>query len=81
MEIPHDREHVEHLLCGVRGPSPVLSTEGDLGDLLSCAEAVVDSAAPETLLPQACMNGASEVGLQMWTSMPGGLGDCEVCRR
>ena len=30
MEVPHDREHLEHLLCGSRSPPPVLSAESDL---------------------------------------------------
>jgi hypothetical protein len=33
MEVPHDREDLEHLLCGSWSPSPVLPAEGDLGDL------------------------------------------------
>ncbi len=35
MKVPHDREHLEHLLGSLRGLPPVLSAEGDLGDLLS----------------------------------------------
>ena len=80
MEVPHDREHLEHLLCGPRCPPPVLSAEGDLGDLLPGAEAVVDGATPKALLPQAWVNAAAEVRLQMGTSLPGIFSDREVCR-
>lgn len=79
MEIPHDREHLEHLLCGSRGMPPVLSTEGDLGDLLPGAEAVVHGATSKALLPEACVNAAAEVRLQMGTSLPGVFRDREVC--
>jgi hypothetical protein len=80
MEVPHDREHLEHLLCCSRGPPPVLSPEGDLGDLLSRAKAVVSGATPKALLPEACVNAAAEVRLQMRTSLPGVFIDREVCR-
>ena len=80
MEVAHDREHREHLLCGSRSPPPVLSTEGDLGDLLSRAEAVVHGATPKALLPEACVNAAAEVRLQMRTSLPGVFIDREVDR-
>jgi hypothetical protein len=80
LEIPHDREHLEHLLRGVLGPPPVLPAESDLGDFLPRAEAVVNGATPETLLPEACVNAATEVRLQIGTSLPGGFVDREVCR-
>ncbi len=80
MEVPHDREHLEHLLCGSRGPPPVQSAKGDLGNLLPRAEAVVDGATPKALLPEACVNAAAEVRLQMGTSLPGVFRDREVCR-
>src|SRR5665648_651347 len=53
MEVSHDREHLEHLLCGSRGAPPVLSAVGDLRDPLPRAEAVVDGATPKALLSQA----------------------------
>ena len=80
MQIPHDREDGEHLLACVRGPTPVLPAEGDLADLLACAEAVIDGATPEAELSQARMNAAAVVGLQVWTRRPGRLADREVGR-
>ncbi len=80
MEVLHNREHLEYLLCGSRGPPPVLSAEGDLGDLLPGAEAVVNGATPKALLPEACVNAAAEARLQMGTSLPGVFRDREVCR-
>jgi hypothetical protein len=61
MEVPHDGEHLEHQLSGLRGTPPVLSTEGDLGDLLPGAEAVVNGATPKALLPEVCVNAAAKV--------------------
>src|SRR5665647_3680683 len=52
MQVPHDGEHLKHLRCAFRCPPPVLTAESDLGDLLPCAETVVDRAAPKALLPQ-----------------------------
>src|SRR5260370_28327184 len=80
MEVPHDREHLEHLLCSSRGPPPVLSAEGDLGNLLPRAEAVVDGATPKALLPEAWVNAAAQVRFQMGTSLTGAFRDREVCR-
>jgi hypothetical protein len=80
MEVPHNWEHLEHLLCGSRCPSPVLSTEGDLGNFLSCAEAVVHSATAKALLSEACVNTAAEVCLQIGTGLPGVFIDREVHR-
>lgn len=80
MKVAHDREHREHLLCGTRGVPPVLSAEGDLGDLLSRAEAVVNGATAKALLPEACVNAAAEVRLQMRTSLSGVFGEREVGR-
>ena len=80
MKVAHDREHREHLLCGSRSLPPVLSAEGDLGDLLSRAEAVVHGATPKALLSEACVNAAAEVRLQMRTSLPGVFIDREVDR-
>ena len=80
MEDPHDWKHLEHLLCSLRGPPPVSSCEGDLGDPLPCAEAVVDGATPKTLLSEACVNAAAEVRLQIGTSLAGVFRDREVCR-
>jgi len=80
MEVPHDREDLEHLPGGLRGPPPVLSTEGDLGDLLPGAEAVVHGATPKALLSEACVNAAAEVRLQIGTGLPGVFRDREVSR-
>ncbi len=80
MEVPHDREHREHLLCGSRSLPPVLSAEGDLGDLLPRTEAIVNGATPKALLPEAGVNAAVEVWLQMRTSLPGVFIDREVGR-
>jgi hypothetical protein len=80
MELPHDREYLEHLLCGSRSPAPVLPAEGDLGDLLARAEAVVNAAAWKALLPEARVNAAAEVRFQIGTGMPGVFVDREVCR-
>jgi hypothetical protein len=80
MKVPHDRKHLEHLLGGLRGLPPALSAEGDLGDLLPCAETVVDRATPKTLLPEACVSSAAEIRLQMATSLPRGFVDREVRR-
>ncbi len=80
MKVPHDRKHLEHLLGSLQGLPPVLSAESDLGDLLSGTEAVVDGATPKALLPEACVNAAAEVRLQIGTSLPGVFLDREVCR-
>ena len=80
MELPHDREHLEHLLRDLRRPPPVLSAEGDLGDLLPRAKAVINGATREALLPEAVVNGAAEVRLQIRTGLPGVLVDGEVRR-
>lgn len=80
MELPHDREHVEHLPGGVRSLPPVLSAEGALGDLLSRAEAVEDGAAGKAPLPQLGVDAAAEVGLQVGAGLPGGLVSREVGR-
>src|SRR5665648_684613 len=80
MEVSHDREHLEHLLCGSRGAPPVLSAVGDLRDPLPRAEAVVDGATPKALLSQAGVNAAAIVRLQVRTSLPGGLVDRKVRR-
>lgn len=80
MEGPHDWKHLEYLLCSSRGLPPVSSSEGDLGNLLPCAEAVVDGATPKALLPEAWMNAAAEVRLQMETSLADVFRDREVCR-
>ena len=80
MELPHDREHLEHLLCGSRGPPPVLSAEGDLGNLLPRAEAVVNGATRKAQLPEACVDASAEVRLQIGTGVPGVFVNREVCR-
>ena len=80
MELPHDREHRKHLLRDLRCPPPVLSAECELGDLLPRTEAVINGATREALLPEAVVNTAPEVRLQVWTGLPGGLVYGEICR-
>ena len=57
-----------------------MPAEGDLGDLLPGAEAVVDRATGQALLPQAIVNGAAEVRSQVRAGLPGVLVDREVRR-
>jgi len=80
MELPHDGEHREHLHCDSRRAPPILPAEGYLSDLLPRAEAVVDGATREAPLPEAVVNVAAEVRLQMWARVPGDFVDGEVCR-
>src|SRR5437773_2749369 len=72
MKLPHDREHLIHLCCGPRVPAPVPPAEGDLGNLLARAEAVIHGTAAEALPPEIGVNAAPEVRLQMGTR-PAGL--------
>jgi len=78
VELPHDGEHLERLRSDLRRPPPVVSTDGDLGDLLPRAEAVVDGASREAVLSEARVNGAAEVRLQIRTGLPSILVDGEV---
>jgi len=80
MKLPHDREHLVHLGCGPRLLAPVPPAEGDLGDLLARAEAVIHGTAAETPPPEAGVDAAAEVGLQMGTGLPGRLVDREIGR-
>jgi hypothetical protein len=80
MELPHDREHLEHLHRDSRRPPPVLAAEGYLGDLLPRAKAVIHGAPREAPLPEAVVNGAAEVRLQIRAGLPGLLVDGEVRR-
>ncbi len=80
MEIPHNREHLKHLLGSLRGLSPALSTEDDLGNLLPGAEAVVNGATRKALLSEACVNAAAEVRLQIGTGLPGFFSNRKICR-
>jgi hypothetical protein len=80
MELPHDREHLEHLHGHSRRAAPVLSAESNLRDLLPCAEAVIHGATREALLTEAVVNPAAKVRLQIWTGLPGGLVYGEICR-
>jgi hypothetical protein len=81
MQLPHDRECVEHLHGDGRIPLPVLAAEGDLGDLLARTEAVIRGAAGEAQRAEAVMNGAAEVRSQVRAWLPGLLADGEVRRR
>ena len=78
MELPHDREHLEHLLCGPWDLSPVVSAEGDLGNLLPCAEAVINRTTSKAPLPEVGVNAAAEVRLQVWAGLAGVFIDREV---
>jgi hypothetical protein len=80
MELPHDREHLEHLLGDSRRLAPVLPAEGGLCDLLPRAEAVVNGTPPEPLWPEAIVNGTAEVLSQVRAGPPGVLVDGEVRR-
>jgi hypothetical protein len=61
MKLPHDRENREHLCGRLRVLAPVPPSEGDLGNLLAGAEAVIHGATAETVLPQIVMDAAPEV--------------------
>jgi hypothetical protein len=80
MELPHDREYLEHLLRGFWGLPPVVSAEGDLGNLLPRAEAVINSAASKAQLPEAFVNAAAEVRLEVVAGLAGSFVDREVYR-
>src|ERR1700685_3434872 len=80
MQLPHDRERLEHLRGTARRPPPVLSAEGDLSYLLPGAKAVIGAAAGKALLPEAVVNGAAEIRLQIRAGLPGVLVDGEVSR-
>jgi hypothetical protein len=78
VKLSHDREHREHLRRRLRVLAPVPPREGDLGNLLACAEAVVPGAAWETMLPEVFMDVAPETCAQMGTGLPGGFVDREI---
>lgn len=80
MELPHDREYLEHLLRGFWGLPPVASAEGYLRNLLPRAEAVINSATAKAQLPEALVNAATEVRLQVLAGLPGIFIDSEICR-
>ncbi len=80
MQVPHDREHFKHLPGSSRGLPPVMSTKDDLGDLLSSTKAVVNSATSKALLPEAGVNAAAEVRLQIGTSLSGVFIDRKIHR-
>jgi len=81
VQVPHDREDLEHLPGRRRGLTPVPAAEGDLGDLLTRTEAVVDGAAPEPLVAQPGVDAAGEVLLtEVGTGPAGALVDREVHR-
>jgi hypothetical protein len=66
-------------VCGACRQS--LPAEGDLGDLLSRAEAVINGATRKTLLPETLVNSAAEIRSQTGTCLPGSFVDREVRRR
>jgi hypothetical protein len=73
--------HLEHLRRdpGVRPPIP--TSIGHLGDRLPGAEAVVDRAPREALVPQPVVNGAPDVRLEIRAGVPGVLVEGKVGRR
>ena len=81
MKLPHDRERRKHLRRRLRVLAPVPPSEGDLGNLLAGAEAVIHGATRETVLPEVVMYAAPEVCSQVGTGMPGRLVDREIGRR
>jgi hypothetical protein len=80
MELPHDREDREHLWCASRAPPPVPSAEGDLGNFLPSAEAVVGGTTRESFLSETVVDDAAEVRLQIGAGLPGLFVNREVCR-
>lgn len=80
VELPHDREYVEHLPCGVRGLPPIAPTEGGLGHALPGAEALVYGAATETVPPEVFVDDAAEVRLQIRAGLSCGLVNREIGR-
>jgi hypothetical protein len=56
-----------------------VSTEGDLGNLLPRTEAVIDSTTAKTRLPEAFVNAAAKVRLEVATGLAGVFVDSEVC--
>jgi hypothetical protein len=80
MELTHDREHFEHLLCGTWDFTPVVSTESDMGNLLPRAEAVINRTTSKAQLPEISVNAAAEVRLQVRAGLAGVFVDREVRR-
>ena len=80
MQLPHDREHLEHLLRGLRRLAPVPPAERDLGNLLARTETVIHGAPRETLPPELPVNATPEIWLQMGTGLPRGLVEREIGR-
>jgi hypothetical protein len=69
VQLSHNAQDVEYWLCDPRGPAPVLSAEGDLGNFLPCAETIEHRAARKPALPQMGVDIASEVRLQVWAGL------------
>src|SRR5215813_3597687 len=80
MQSPHNREHREHLCGDTRVTPPVLSSKGDLANVLPRAEAVIHSASTKALLPEMGVNPTAEVRLKMWTYLPSTFCDRKVSR-
>jgi hypothetical protein len=57
-----------------------VSAEGNPGNLLPRAEAVINRAASKAPLPEAVVNAATEVRLQVAAGLPGIFVSCEVSR-
>jgi hypothetical protein len=80
VELPHDRKNFEHLVGGERRLPPIPSAEGDLGDLLPRAKAIIRGATSKTPRPEALVDTATEIRLQIRTGPPRGLVDREIHR-
>jgi len=80
MEMPHNREYLEHLLRRFPDLSPVASAEGHLGNLLSRTEAVINRTPSESTLPHAFVDATTEVRLQIEAWLSGVFVDRKVCR-
>ena len=78
MELAHDRERSEHPGRCSRGALPVRPAEGDLGDFLSRAEAVVCGAPGEPTRTEAVVNDAAEGRVEVRARRSGVLVDGEV---
>jgi hypothetical protein len=81
VELTHDGEYVEHRRRSLRIASPVLPTEGHLGDLLTGAKAVEHDAALETSRSELLVDAATGVWQQIQAGSSGRLIDGEVGRR
>ena len=78
VELPHDREDVEHALRRAGRLPPVHAWQRCLGDVLSGAEAVEGHAPGHALLPQPVVDPAAGIRSQVPARDPGRLVEREV---